>query len=106
MTGSGPVRKCSCAHVQTEVAQPFPSFFLTLVVIQVPWIPVTEGHVVVVQVPWIPVTEGHPKGVCNRKLATGSEGFSRSSTMGVFSTTSASMALTEVCSAHAQPKVA
>ena len=28
-------------------------------------------------------TEGHPQGVRNRKLATGSEDFPRSSTMGV-----------------------
>jgi len=49
VTGRGPIRKLSRAYAQPEVAQPFPAFFLTLVVVQnvkeVPWIPVTEGHV-------------------------------------------------------------
>ena len=77
-TGSDRRSPQGCAHAQPEVAQLFPAFFSycstnTMDVSRV--FSYCSSSTM--------DTEGHPKGVRNRKFATGSEGFPRSSTMGV-----------------------
>ena len=50
------VERCGATGSHVMHAQPFPAFFLTIVVVQniVPWLPeVTQGHVNLSGFPWV-----------------------------------------------------